>query len=62
VSYRKKASKEYSIKAKRLLPKPWLGYRKKKCKVCKTPFILDPLDPDMNICPLHGYVALKERK
>ena len=63
MSYRKKTSKEYSRKGiKTLLPKPWLGYRKKKCKACKTPFILGPLDPDVDICPLHAYAVLKERK
>ena len=60
MSYRKNTLKEYSRKAKRLLPEPWLGYRKKECKVCKTPFILGPFDPDMNICPLHAYKVVTE--
>ena len=61
MSYGKNTSKEYSEKAKRLFPKPWLGYRKKKCKVCKTPFVLGPLDPNMDVCPLHTFKVVAEK-
>jgi hypothetical protein len=38
------------------------GYRIKKCRVCGVPFLLGPLDPDVDVCPLHAYVLLAEGK
>jgi len=35
--------------------KPSGKYQVKKCGVCRAKFLLGPLDPDVDVCPLHAY-------
>ena len=34
------------------------AYESRKCKVCNAPFILGPLDPNVDVCPLHAYTEI----
>jgi hypothetical protein len=37
-------------------------YTVRRCKACNIPFILGPLDPDVDYCPLHAYLILRNVK